>query len=150
MSKVTFYIMPEQSDTTAETSNSAVVEFACRLTAQLYRDKHKVFIFTDTQQQAEQIDEILWQFDPNQFVAHNLQGEGPSYGSPVEIGWQAPTNRRTVLVNLSQQVPIFSQKFQQIFDFVPADESTKQQARERYKAFRVAGHALSTTPAEIA
>lgn len=147
MSQVTFYILAEH---TADSSESAVTQFACQLIAKLYRDKHKVFVFTDTQTQAEQIDEILWQFDAKQFVAHNLQGEGPSYGSPVEIGWQAPTNRRSVLVNLSQQVPDFSQQFQQIFDFVPAAEKPKQQARERYKTFRIAGHVLNTSPAEIA
>ncbi|MCU4677502.1 DNA polymerase III subunit chi [Catenovulum sp. 2E275] len=147
MSQITFYLLP---DNTAESSDSAVVLFACKLVAKLYRDKHKVFVYTDTQAQAEAIDEMLWQFDATQFVAHNLQGEGPSYGSPVEISWQAPTNRRSVLVNLSQQVPTFSNQFQQIFDFVPAADKAKQQARERYKAFRQAGHSLSTSPAQIA
>ncbi len=147
MSQVTFYLLPDE---TAESSDSAVVLFACQLVAKLYRDKHKVFVYTDTQAQAEAIDEMLWQFDADQFVAHNLQGEGPSYGSPVEISWQAPKNRRSVLVNLSQQVPAFSHQFQQIFDFVPAADTPKQQARERYKAFRQAGHSLSTSPAQIA
>ncbi|KMT66438.1 DNA polymerase III subunit chi [Catenovulum maritimum] len=149
MTQVTFFIMPE-SPQVDSTSEADLHQFACELTANLYRDKQKVFIYTKDKKTAEAIDETLWQFSPEHFVAHNLQGEGPSFGSPVEIGDQAPTNRYPILINFSQQVPQFGRKFQHIYDFVPADEVQKQAARERYKAFRQAGYVIQTSPAEIA
>ncbi|AWB68245.1 DNA polymerase III subunit chi [Saccharobesus litoralis] len=152
MSQVTFYLLPEETqpnntESPAESPIAAHIDFACRLTAQLYRENKKVFIFTDNQQQAEAVDEHLWQFEPDSFVAHNLQGEGPKFGTPVEIGCQAPRSGRPILINLSQHMPDFVGRFNQTFDFVPAEEKLKQQARERYKQYRAAGHQLSTQPA---
>ncbi len=48
---------------------------ACELAAQLWRNGKRVLIACETQQQAEKIDETLWQRDPHQFVPHNLAGE---------------------------------------------------------------------------
>ncbi len=45
----------------------------------------RVLVACETQQQAEKIDEALWQRDPHQFVPHNLAGEGPRYGAPVKF-----------------------------------------------------------------
>lgn len=143
MTQVTFYIVEQQPDLNV----SAVVHYACELASQHYRQNNRVFIFADNQQQAEQIDEYLWQFNPAKFVPHNLLGEGPKYGSPVEISWQPPRGRKDVLINISQQMPAFAKQFKQVCDFVPADEAEKVQARERYKHYRAAGFALATTPA---
>jgi DNA polymerase-3 subunit chi len=60
-------------------------------------------------------------------------------GSAVEISWQTPSNRRAILINLSSTVPNFANQFSHIVDFVPADNTLKQQARERYKMYRQLG-----------
>ncbi|WP_111979101.1 DNA polymerase III subunit chi [Algibacillus agarilyticus] len=146
MSQILFYLLPE-TDKAPATTVPAHIDFACRLAAKLYRQKSKIFIYTDNQQDAELVDEHLWQFEPESFVAHNLQGEGPKFGTPVEIGFKPPTSGRPILINLSQNMPDFIRRFNQTFDFVPADETLKQQARERYKQYRAAGHQLSTEPA---
>ena len=67
---------------------------ACHLAAHYYRQNQRVFIYTSDQNNAHDIDELLWAFEPDSFVPHNLVGEGSNYGSPVEISWQSPTNRR--------------------------------------------------------
>ena len=59
--------------------------------------------------QAEQIDEMLWAFDSDSFVPHNLVGEGPKQGAAVEISYQAPQGRRPCLINLTSTVPDFAQ-----------------------------------------
>ena len=68
-----------------------------------------------------------------------LVGEGPKQGAIVEIGYQAPQGRRPVLINLNTTVPNFANQFQFIVDFVPSDETLKQQARERFKTCRQLG-----------
>ena len=84
---------------------------ACLQAAYFYRQKQKVFIYSKDKEKAHDIDEMLWAFDANSFVPHNLMGEGPSYGAPVEISWQAPTGRRPVLINLTDTVPDFASQF---------------------------------------
>lgn len=112
---------------------------ACLQAAFFYRNNQRVFIYTQDQTQAHEIDELLWGFDPQSFVPHNLVGEGPRGGAAVEISWQQPTSRRPVLINLTDTTPRFAQNFAQIIDFVPTDEALKQLARERFKAYRQSG-----------
>ena len=82
-------------------------------------------------------------------TTHNLIGEGPRGGSPVEIGWPGLrySGHRAVLINLAEIVANFAVSFAQVVDFVPCDETLKQQARERYKAYRLAGIQITTANA---
>lgn len=145
MSQVLFYIHSEDGlSATADASLPAHFVQACQLAAYYYQQNKKVFIYTENQQDAFTVDEYLWQFDGDSFVPHNLIGEGPRYGSPVEISWLAPQHPRAVLISLSQNIPEFNLNFQQIIDFVPAQEQLKINARMRYSAYKKLGHTLST------
>ncbi|NMP30256.1 DNA polymerase III subunit chi [Thalassotalea sp. M1531] len=136
--QATFHLMPDNAH------DNALVQYACVLAAQHFRQQQKVFIFAENEQQAHAVDELLWSFEPDSFVPHNLVGEGPRQGSPVEIGWQAPRGRRPVLINLTQTMPAFAGQFSQIMDFVPVAENDKQLARERFKACRQMGFNVNT------
>ena len=135
---VLFYVLPDDSD------ESTITQLACVQAAKSYRENQRVFIFTQDQPKAHDIDELLWSFEADSFVPHNLVGEGPKNGAPVEISWQPPTSRRQVLINLTETVPNFAHLFSQIIDFVPAQAELKQKARERYKVFKQAGVPLET------
>jgi DNA polymerase III subunit chi len=142
--QVSFYLLSDEPASEAAGQNElsttpAHFALACQLCADLYRAKQRVFVYTADQQQAEAFDELLWQFDAGRFVPHNLTGEGPKYGAPVEIGWQAPRQNRTVLINLADTIPAFANRFAQIIEFVPAAEQLKVQARERFKQYRQLG-----------
>ena len=138
--QVMFYLLPdEDKDDASEKTASAVHYHACLQASYFYRQNQRVFIYTQDQQNAEQIDELLWAFDSDSFVPHNLSGEGPKQGAAVEISHQAPRGRRPVLINLSSTVPDFASQFQLIVDFVPSDETLKQLARERFKICRQRG-----------
>lgn len=141
--QVMFYLLQEQAQHDIDLS----LMHACFQAAYFYRQNQRVFIFTENQEQAHQVDELLWSFDPDSFVAHNLVGEGPKQGAAVEISWQAPTNRRAILINLTSQMPSFASQFSQIIDFVPEDENRKQQARERFKQYRQQGFQVNNQPA---
>jgi len=145
--QVLFYILSENELQNTEKKSDGVNQMlhqACLQAAHYYRQNQKVFIYTQDQKSAHDIDEMLWAFDPDSFVPHNLLGEGPSYGSPVEISWQAPTNRRAILINLTDTVPNFANKFAQVIDFVPTDETLKQQARVRFSTCRQWGFKVDT------
>ena len=135
---VSFYLL---DDTVQNELSTAPAHFAlaCQLCADLYRAKQRVFVYTASQQQAEMFDNLLWQFDAGRFVPHNLAGEGPKYGAPVEISWQPPRQNRQVLINLADTVPDFANRFNQIIEFVPAAEHEKAIARERFKHYRQLG-----------
>lgn len=139
--QVTFYLLEDESD------KDSTFLHACLQAAKCYRRNQRVFIYTQDQDKAQDIDEMLWAFDADSFVPHNLIGEGPKNGAAVEISWQAPTNRRPVLINLTSTVPNFANQFSHIIDFVPADETQKQQARDRFRTCRQWGFQVETQPA---
>lgn len=144
MTNVTFFLLAEESEPSAQVHWIA----ACELATQCYRKKQRCLIYCSDQKSAEQFDELLWQQPVDAFVAHNLTGEGPANGAPIEICWQPPTQfSRAVLINLTANMPQFSNRFKHVYDFVPAEQTLKQQARERYKHYRAAGYQLNTQPA---
>ena len=130
------------------TETNSVLYHACLQASYFYRQNQRVFIYTQDQTQAEQVDELLWAFDSDSFVPHNLIGEGPKQGAAVEIGTQMPKGRRPVLINLTTTVPEFANQFQFIVDFVPSDETLKQQARERFKTCRQWGFSVNNQTIE--
>lgn len=145
MKAVKFYIMPDE----AVSGSAKMLDAVCHIITRHYYNNERVFVLSETKSQAEALDERLWQFDAEVFVAHNLVGEGPRSGAPVEIGWQRGHNRRQILVHLNAQIAPNLELYQHIVDFVPADEAGKQQARERYKAYRRLGLMPQTESLDI-
>jgi len=142
--QVMFYLLDQES---SEDKQGLSLLHTCFQAAHYYRQNQRVFIYSKNEEQAHQLDELLWSFEPDSFVPHNLVGEGQRNGSAVEISWQTPTNRRPVLINLTSTVPNFAHQFSQIVDFVPSDEQLKQSARERFKAYRQLGFQVDNQPA---
>jgi DNA polymerase-3 subunit chi len=134
--QVMFYLLNDNVSEDSEIDTCSALYHACLQASYFYRQNQRVYIYANDKQHAEQIDEMLWAFDSDSFVPHNLVGEGPKQGAIVEIGYQAPQGRRPVLINLTSTVPNFANQFNYIVDFVPSDETLKQQARERFKTCR--------------
>ncbi len=150
--QVMFYLLDNSLDNESVNEKSAIQDLAlhaCYLAANFYRNNQRVFIYTEDQPSAHNIDELLWAFEPESFVPHNLAGEGPRNGAAVEISWQMPSNRRPILINLTSTVPNFANQFSQIIDFVPADENRKQQARERFRTCRQWGFQVDNQPIPV-
>lgn len=122
---------------------------ACDLVAEAYANKKRVAVLCASSASAEALDELLWQLPAGRFVPHNLFGEGPSTGTPVEICWQEnQLTRRSLLVNLSGEMVSSPQSFQTIYDFVPVADDAKQAARVRYKRYQQAGCQLQFKSAD--
>jgi len=146
-----FYVLKqneEQDKTDLETHIPAHFDLAARLAADQFRQGKRIFIYTNDKDDSHLIDEHLWSFEADSFVPHNLQGEGPANGAPVEIGDSTPVGNRRILINLATKVPDFINRFNQVFDFVPSDTNLKQAARERYKYLRQMGVNISTQDIE--
>ena len=147
-----FWLLSEQHQApnqAAEQDVDARLHYACVLTADLYRQKKKILMGVTSQDQAHVLDEWLWQFEADRFIPHNLPGEGPHYGTPVEINWQPSQQRRGCFVNTCDTIPDYVPNLKGVtewHDFVPADDAGKALARERYKQLKQAGFQITTNP----
>jgi len=143
MSSATFFLMPDESE---GEQNKRI----CDKIAELYRKHKKLRVWARNQQQAEALDELLWQQPSDAFVPHNLHGEGPATGAPVEFCWPEADSVRNrpgyALFNLADDIPVLAQQSHQLYDIVPADDNGKKIARERYKHYRARGCQMHTEP----
>lgn len=147
MKKVIFYLLENQTEA-SEIGILFYEKLACQKIVEAWQAKQRVLVACQDQVQAERIDEYLWQLDTDNFVPHNLVGEGMKGGSPVEICWpqKRSSGNRQLLINLQEQFPEFSGVYRDIIDFVPVDERLKTLARMRYKSYKDAGFNLKTIP----
>ncbi|EXU75495.1 MULTISPECIES: DNA polymerase III subunit chi [Erwinia] len=143
MKNATFWLI--ETDTPVD-GLSALEALVCHLAEVNWREGKRVLIACEDEAQAVRLDEALWQRPANAFVPHNLAGEGPAFGAPVELAW--PQRRgnapRDLLISLLPQFADFATAFHEVIDFVPYEESLKQLARDRYKAYRSVGFHLNT------
>lgn len=118
----------------------------CDIISERWRELGSVRVWCRDQQHAEAFDELLWQQPAERFVPHNLVGEGPAQGAPVELCWPtaAVSQRRCkVVINFMPTAPQFAGA-QLIIDQAPSEPEQRQLARERFKWYRQQGVQLTT------
>lgn len=144
MKQVTFYLLRENSPpdgiTTAKT-------LAGKLAITHWRTGKRILIACENEQQAIALDDELWQI-ADAFVPHNLAGEGPAQGAPVELSWpeRRSATKRDLLITLLPEFADFATAFHEVIDFVPDETTLKQRARVRYKSYRDTGFHLFMSP----
>ncbi|WP_260259917.1 DNA polymerase III subunit chi [Vibrio intestinalis] len=147
MANATFYIIKPDSP---QAETAGFHRYVVFLAQHFAKQGAKVYLNAQDKSEAEQLAELFWQIEPENFIAHNLVGEGPRYASPIEIGHQKvkPSWNRQLVINLAENETTFANKFAEVVDFVPCEEKAKQLARERYKLYRHAGFQLQTIEIE--
>jgi DNA polymerase-3 subunit chi len=136
--RVDFYIL-------AVADEAAMMRFACRLTEKAYHLQHRVHLHTESAAAAAALDELLWTFRQGSFVPHEIALTGSAAVSPVTIGYGAATPPAgDLLVNLSQQLPEFVDRFTRIAEIVDGAEISRQLGRARFREYRQQGRELST------
>lgn len=113
--------------------------FACRLCEKAYKQQLGVYLQAESQQHAQQIDNLLWTFNDGGFVPHQLINEIMPAGSlqPALIGWtQTPPSDYSLLINLTEAIPSFYAQFERIAEIVNQQEHIRQAGRQRYTQYR--------------
>ncbi len=139
MTQVDFYVIEEQSAKSRET-------LACRIAEKAWTQGKRIFIHTQDQAQAEQMDTLLWTFRQGSFLPHELMGsQDYDAQTAIHIGYgQEPGGDTQVLINLNDQVPAFFSRFERVAEVINDDASIKQLARKRYQFYRDRGYPLDT------
>ena len=132
--RIDFYVLADQA-------HNARLLFACRLAEKAYGLGHKVYLHTESGEQAQQLDDLLWSFRQGSFVPHALYPASPEDDSPVLIGWtETPTIEADILINITQTVPAFFERFQRVAELVNQHPDTLAKSRERFRIYRNKGY----------
>jgi len=119
--------------------------YVCRLVQKAVALGNDVFVHTSSETDARQIDELLWTFQQGSFVPHEIvtQAAPLSDACPVLLGYGAePQGKRSVLVNLDDQVPVFFSRFERVLEVLADNDTQRAAARSRYSFYRDRGYAL--------
>ncbi|MEH6590902.1 MAG: DNA polymerase III subunit chi [Halioglobus sp.] len=134
MTKVGFYVI-QNADAGQR------LEVAARLTDKAFAQGLKVFINADSQQQARQLDELLWNFRPASFLPHGLCGQ--EHDDKIAIGWgQEPDNHDELLINLQLTIPPFFSRFRRVAEVVTQDEKSLAALRSSWRFYKERGYEL--------
>lgn len=136
--KIDFYILEAAS-------GQKSLHFACKLIEKAWSDQQKVYIHTNSQEEAERMDTLLWTYREDSFLPHNLYQATDDFPPPVQIGFaDHPKHHQDLLLNLRQEIPDFYKQFNRVIEIVFSDAHVQQLARERYKQYRDQGCELNT------
>ena len=112
------------------------------LVCELARKAHDANLWTlvlaRDDEQAQRLDELLWEFDADAYIPHQLAGDDEDELTPVLIATpEADTPMRALVINLRDE-PV-NGTFDRVLEVVPADDSARGPLRERWKQYQSRG-----------
>jgi len=144
MTQVDFYLIqqPAQEDR---------MVFACRLCEKAMGQGMKIYIHTNSEKTAQDMDDLLWSFKPESFIPHVIVGLDEDLDAdeeiPVFIGFGTScTVSATLLINLSEEIPEFHDQFDRIAEIVLNQEAAKSKLREHWNIYKAKGFDLKHHP----
>jgi DNA polymerase-3 subunit chi len=136
MTRIDFYVL-QNSDSAAR------FDYACRLAEKAFKLGNQVHIHTANAEQAKQLDQWLWHYEPSSFLPHSL-AINASGQREVIISHEPPAhNERDVLINLDQNVPSFFSQFERVAEIVIQDEAALTALRNNWLFYKNRNYPLT-------
>ncbi len=148
MKQVDFYLI-------SNTVVNARFKLASRLANKLQRMNQSALLVTDGPDQTAELDKTMWSFSDTSFLVHESIQDIETAKSDIQIGAHLEvttsvlSNDYDVLINLGNDVPLFSHHFERIAEIIEADDQSKSAARSRYKHYQTEGFELKTHTIEL-
>ena len=127
MAKISFYLF--------EKSPERQVESTCRLCRKILRQAAKIWIHCPDENIQRDLDDRLWSFDPQSFLAHGIN----QTSAPICISADLPDTQDWIIFNFNNQALEQISEFSHIIEIIENDEPAKQIGREKFKAYRRLG-----------
>ncbi len=111
----------------------------CELAKRGYAANLSILVLARDAAQAEAIDDLMWSFDPDEYLPHQIAGmdEGDD-DTPILIATpDMDIPARPMLINLRDAAPNGS--FDRVLEVVPADPAARAPLRERWKHYQSLG-----------
>jgi len=113
----------------------------------------RVFVHSDDLELLKSLDQSLWQFRPERFIAHRLIENQSSTNQlvaedtedeleAVTLSNAAPARNDAILINLSSSVPVFFSRFERTLEVVDQQDSIRLEGRSRYRFYQERGYPL--------
>ncbi|HKR76146.1 MAG TPA: DNA polymerase III subunit chi [Rhodanobacter sp.] len=114
----------------------------CELAKRAFAAQQPTLILTRDHAQAEALDELLWAFDEDAFIPHQLAGDDDDADTAVLIvppGVDTPD--RPLLINLREHCP--DAHCERVLEVVAADPAERDGSRERWREYQRRGFGIA-------
>lgn len=135
MTRIAFYV--------GQSNNlQARLLLACKLVEKALAQDLHIYIHTDHLATSTCMDELLWTYSDLSFIPHALTPSSER-GLKVLIGHDyEPPESYEFLINLSNQIPSFLERFERMAEVLDQEESILVAGRKRYQIYRKQGYNL--------
>jgi DNA polymerase III subunit chi len=139
MPDITFYVLATESIQERD-------QFACKLIEKAYRSGVFVYVLTDSPEQSQAIDDLLWTFRAGSFIPHQIYtGKLPAVENVILISSSnPPVQWSKSIINLSSQCPPDFQQAERILEILDNSQKTKSLGRSRFRQYQQAGIEIVT------
>lgn len=119
------------------------LRLVCELARKAYDGNQWTLILARDMAQAEELDELLWAFDDDAYIPHQIAGtDDEDELTPVLIAapdFDAPA--RALVINLRDAA--YAGQCERVLEVVPADPAAREPLRERWKQYKERGFELN-------
>ena len=110
----------------------------CELARKAFDANLPTLVLARDAEQAEQLDDLLWAFDDDAYIPHQLAGDDEDDLAPVLIaGPDSDTPMRTLVINLRDAA--VQGNVERVLEVVPAADDARGPLRERWKQYKSRG-----------
>jgi DNA polymerase III subunit chi len=116
-----------------------------KLMEKAYGSGQKTLLVAGNDARADQINQLLWSYDPGSFLPHGSMKDGHTQEQPILISTTIdPVNNATILVVTDGALPDNPDQFERILDmFDGNDPESVAKARQRWTLYRNGGHDIT-------
>ncbi len=120
-------------------SSPGAAKLACRLALMALERNQNIFIITNSDKSAEQLDELMWQYPEGRFIPHARAGEPDALKAPVNIGLLSGLNTTDVVINLCTEAVPQPERFSRVLEIVPYADDEREASRVKFRTYRNMG-----------
>ncbi len=116
------------------------LRLVCELAKRGFANGLPTLVLVRDRTQAEELDDLLWSFEPDAFIPHQIAGEdmdGEEEADVLIVPPDADVPMRPLVINLRDAV--VDGDFDRVLEVVPADPAARDPLRERWKQYKARG-----------
>ncbi len=121
------------------------LRLVCELARRAFESEQPTLVLARDAAQAEELDDLLWSFDPDAYLPHQIAGIADPEDDEVTPILVVPpgveTPSRPLVINLRDAAA--TGDFARVLEVVPADESSREPLRARWREYQQRGFELT-------
>src|SRR5690349_16641169 len=114
------------------------LRLVCELVKKAYAAEQPTLVLARSQEQADALDDLLWAFDDDSFIPHQLAGdEDDAITAVVIVAPGVETADRPLVVNLREECAPGA--YERVLEVVAADSAERDGSRVRWSEYKRRG-----------